>query len=90
MNRNDWSPWGPIQCVTRWADGIEFVSTASHGGFALSARRYYELTERLGPVALFLGNCLDHGRVWFEEDCDAQHVVRAFPRIFRRKPRSEY
>jgi len=28
----DWSPWGTIDQVSRIAEGIEFVSTPSHGG----------------------------------------------------------
>jgi hypothetical protein len=30
------SPWGHVQDVTNHAEGIDFVGTASHGGFYLT------------------------------------------------------
>jgi len=70
------SPWGPVQHTERVADGIVFVSTASHGGFVLSPKRLMEMRAR------FKRNPYGRSR-YFEEDCRAALVVIAFPELFR-------
>jgi len=83
---NDQTPWGRAQQITTWADGIQFISTASHGGFYLSPTRYWELVDRKGTPKLFVGNSEQLGGYWFEEDCDARQVAEAFPEIMNGKP----
>jgi len=57
------SPWGTVQHSHRFAEGIWFVSTASHGGYWLSEQRQKEFHE----VEAFK----DFGPQWLEEDCEA-------------------
>jgi len=70
------SPWGAIQSQQTVAPGIEFVSTASHGGCYVSDDRLAELpaavrdAERFNPP----GN-------WYEEDCEVAIVIVAFPEV---------
>ena len=68
------TPWGPSQHVETIANGIQFVSTASHGGMLLSPARFARMPAKHRKT--FAG-----GR-WFEEDCDAAKVVVAFPKHF--------
>ena len=56
------SPWGGIQHQEVLADGIVAVSTASHGGIVLSAKRQRQLNYK-GK------NFLNDNEFW-EEDCD--------------------
>lgn len=71
------SPWGIIDRHTNHAPGIDFVSTPSHGGFRLSPERFAELCKRLGETPkLFCRS--DLPGYWFEEDCDARLVAKAF------------
>lgn len=59
MLKLTYSPWGFVQATTVVADGIYFVSTASHGGIKLDAKH-----QALMP---------EHWRKeggWYEEDCD--------------------
>ena len=75
------TPWGQADRVTKWKDGLWFVSTPSHGGFRLSEPTYRDLIQRLGYIPdLFVG--YQGGFWWFEEDCDAGIVSAAFPEIF--------
>jgi hypothetical protein len=69
------SPWGRIQSVKVFADGVVFVSTAGHGGFWLSTERNRDLQSMM-PFNTFAGGC------WYEEDCDACLVAAAFPDLF--------
>lgn len=71
------TPWGSAQHVTKIADGIEFVSTAGHGGFCLSNERQQVLAQRFPKFKPFTGN-----RMWLEEDCDALLVYVLFPEYF--------
>lgn len=73
------SPWGRVQDWTQHGDGIEFVSTAGHGGFHLDRTRmqtFRKLFPRFDTYA---------GGPWFEEDCDAALVIVAFPDRFSRE-----
>ena len=58
------TPWGGAQRVERIAEGIWFVSTASHGGFWLAPYRRAEI-----PDALVAATILKTAE-WFEEDVD--------------------
>ena len=66
-----YSPWGKIQTSKVIADGIEKVSTSSHGGFKLNRKRnagVHPLWRRAGG--------------WYEEDCEWAIVVLTYPILF--------
>ena len=72
------TPWGTAQHVTQLADGVCFVSTASHGGFKLSAERNAKV-----PKAWREGSFGGQGlQGWYEEDCDVALVMLTFPELF--------
>lgn len=73
--KNARCPWGSAQQTRRIADGIDWISTAGHGGFRLSEERYGEMPEWLRP-------CSFTGDQFFEEDCSWCAVVLAFPHLF--------
>lgn len=65
------TPWGPSQGSTKYADGIEFHTTARHGGFKLDRARnaqVHEAWRRKGG--------------WYEEDCEAAIVIFTFSSVF--------
>lgn len=72
------TPWGPAQTVIKVARGITMYSTASHGGFHLSPSRNakipYEAKENTW--------CQQGLNGWYEEDCDAEIVLKTFPEYF--------
>ena len=63
------SPWGTIQHVEPLADGVVFVSTASHGGAWLSPAAQARMPATIVPM---------HGRRWYEEDCEICAVLLVF------------
>ena len=67
-----YSIWGPVQIFQTIAPGIFQVTTASHGGFTLSAERIAEMPTALQKPD---GNC-------FEDDCAWCLVVLSFPAYF--------
>lgn len=72
------SPWGAVQDSEVIADGIVYVSTASHGGIWVSADRLPRIQKVFQDYAEYWsGSCQ-----WFEEDCAAQCVVVSFPEYF--------
>jgi len=71
-----YTPWGNAQQTDTIADGITWVSTASHGGFILSAERRAAMPKSLREFATFAGGNA------YEEDCDAAIVIAAFPECF--------
>ena len=74
------TPWGIAQTVGKVAEGIWFVTTASHGGYVLDAER-----NAVVPMAVRLASFQGQGVLgYYEEDCDWRHVVRAFPEHFDR------
>lgn len=77
MKRNDPTPWGAADIVTRVADGIWFCSTPSHGGYKLSAERLAQLRQKFPGLKKTFA-----GFPWFEEDCDWAYVALAFPEHF--------
>lgn len=60
------TPWGEADHVESVADGIDFVSTASHGGYKLSRDR----NATIPPV-------FRQRSGWYEEDCQ-RHIVEHF------------
>lgn len=73
------SPWGAIQEAQQPFAGVWQVSTASHGGFYLSAERREAMPQKY-IRASFNGQ----GRGgWFEEDCDWCFVALSFPDEWR-------
>lgn len=66
------SRWGAVQHVTPIAEGIDFVSTAGHGGIVLSDDRQQEMH----PALRISGN-------QYEEDCEYSLVVINFPQFFK-------
>ncbi|MBL0967002.1 MAG: hypothetical protein IBJ05_09295, partial [Blastomonas sp.] len=65
------TPWGSSQSATRYAQGILFYTTASHGGFHLDPERNAAM-----PPAL----CLPGG--WYEEDVDWALIAAGYPELF--------
>ena len=61
------TPWGPGQHLYRIAEGIDYITTASHGGLRLSAERVKQLPASYKP---FTGD-----KKWAEEDCDMGIVL---------------
>jgi hypothetical protein len=65
------TPWGPAQQKVAYGRGINFYSTAGHGGYKVSTKLNASMP--------------DHLRIpdgWYEEDCDWARVVAAFPDRF--------
>jgi hypothetical protein len=79
VNKPTSSPWGAIQDAEQVFAGVWQVSTASHGGFYLSAERREAMPQKY-IQASFNGQ----GRTgWFEEDCDWSLVCLSFPEEWR-------
>ena len=74
------TPWGRSEHARVIAEGIVFHSTASHGGFKLSAGRLAEMPGALRRISL--ESKLHGPGGWFEEDCEAAAVVFGFPQLF--------
>lgn len=76
--------WGKAQTCNQVAHGITEVSTASHGGFVLSAKRMAEMPKQYKACSFTKDN-------HFEEDCSWCAVVMAWPEYFdsERKHRAE-
>lgn len=72
------SPWGVVQDEEIIADGIVYVSTASHGGIWVAK----ELLGRIQWQMLDYAAYWSGSSQWFEEDCAAQCVVVSFPEYF--------
>lgn len=67
------TPWGVSQGMTVYAEGVEFHSTAGHGGFKLSAKR----NGQVHPLLRVMDG-------WYEEDCAWALVAITFPDLFTR------
>lgn len=72
------SPWGIVQDEETIADGIVYVSTASHGGIWVSPELLGRVQEAMRDYAAYWSGSSQ----WFEEDCAAQCVVVSFPELF--------
>ena len=70
------TPWGVANEATRFAPGIVFYSTPSHGGFHLSEHRQAYVESILPEFETFAKG------PWYEEDCDACLVVVVWPEYF--------
>lgn len=66
------TPWGPSQSEREHAPGIVFYSTASHGGYHLSDKRYADFCK----IPHFA-----HWTQWLEEDCEACLVYLRWPEL---------
>jgi len=66
--------WGAAQNKIKFATGINFYTTASHGGFVLSKGKNAQMPEYLRN-----DNCS------YEEDCEFAKVILAFPQYFKEK-----
>jgi len=67
------TPWGLSQHCEVLSNGIEFHSTASHGGYRLSEEHKKVMRAKKLPV-----------KTWYEEDCECLYVIKAFPELFSR------
>lgn len=65
------TPWGTSQGATIYAEGVTCHSTASHGGFHLSAERNRKVHSMLRTSGGY-----------YEEDCHWAAVAQAFPELF--------
>jgi len=72
------SPWGAVQSRKQIADGIEWITTARHGGFRLSRDRWDAMTPHLKAISFTADE-------FFEEDCSYCAVILAFPEEFTDK-----
>ena len=72
------TPWGPSQGAVRYGEGVVFHSTASHGGFHLSADR----NARVHPLLRQAGG-------WYEEDAAWAAVATAWPDLFTGQERRQ-
>jgi hypothetical protein len=66
------TPWGPIDELETITEGIDLVSTASHGGYILSEKRQKDMPDHL-----------TNHTAYYEEDCEGRFVELAFPDIFK-------
>lgn len=72
------TPWGTADVVELIAPGIEWVCTASHGGYRLSPDR-----NRQVPTAFRALSFAERGQQgWYEEDSDWCMVALTFPDLF--------
>lgn len=70
------SPWGAVQQRETLAPGIEWVSTASHGGILLSPERHAKVRAKFPGFTTWAGGAA------YEEDQDVCAVVVTFPEVF--------
>ena len=66
-----YTPWGPSQGATVFAEGVVCHSTAGHGGFHLATDRNAKVDRRLRRPA-----------GWYEEDAEWAIVALTFPHLF--------
>ncbi|MAZ85051.1 DUF7007 domain-containing protein [Pannonibacter phragmitetus] len=71
MRSRAYTPWGPSQGATVFAEGIICHSTAGHGGFHLSGARNASVDSRLRKKD-----------GWYEEDAEWAIVAITFPHLF--------
>lgn len=67
--------WGKIDAHTNIAEGIDWVSTASHGGYIVSPAALAKMPKNLRACSFTQDN-------HFEEDCSWVGVILAFPHLF--------
>lgn len=69
------TPWGDADYEKKYAEGITFYSTPSHGGFKLSPERIAEIPKPLRGLGGYTES-------WYEEDCAWAAVAFTFPEVF--------
>lgn len=62
-----YSPWGPVQDRTPIAEGVSWVSTASHGGLMVTSKAASKYLSAKAVEVAYPGQCGNY--VCFEEDC---------------------
>lgn len=72
------SPWGIVEGEEQIAEGIIYVSTASHGGIWVARELLPRIQKEMRDYAKYWSGSSQ----WFEEDCAAQCVVVSFPEYF--------
>ena len=72
------SPWGTVQYVYPYAEGVISVGTAGHGGIWLSDERLAQMPANEQSTD-----------GWYEEDCEAVFPLRRFRMSYacKAKPR---
>lgn len=70
MNTIKNSPWGQVDQETKYAEGVFFVSTPSHGGFMIHK------SVALSPAAREEAEVFNNEYYCFEEDCLAYIVAQ--------------
>lgn len=81
---NDPSPWGKIEYVEEWADGIYRIHTSSHGGAWISPSRAAEMPTWTHEITAYAPK-----PQWWEEDCEILIVLHVFADELYRKPDDE-
>jgi uncharacterized protein DUF7007 len=79
------TPWGTAQTATYYGKGIVAYSTASHGGFHVSAA----LNEQIPWYLRQADKYADGVMGWYEEDCGWAIVVVSFPERFSKQLRED-
>lgn len=70
------TPWGVAQIAYNYGRGMQFYSTAGHGGFHLSGRVNEAVPEYMRQA-----------NGWYEEDCEWAVVATVYPDMFDEKER---
>ncbi len=70
------SPWGEVQTIRAIAPGIDYLTTAGHGGLYLDQERWKELHATFPMFKPFAG------QGYLEEDCDYNYAVLCWPQFF--------
>ncbi len=80
-----YSPWGKVQSCTTLCDGVFSVNTESHGGIMV---HQIAAGNVLSGAAIKCGFA-DGSYLCFEEDCDAQVVIRELMdrKLYRKRDR---
>jgi len=65
------TPWGKSDYAKRYAVGVMFYETPSHGGFHLSPKKN-----------VLVHSALRNDDGWYEEDCEWAKVALTFPALF--------
>ena len=76
------NPWGKIQRSTDIAPGIRYISTAGHGGYALSRDRWEAMPAHYKACSFTQDQFFEHDISWCA-------VVMAYPQYFGETLRQE-
>jgi len=75
------SPWGVIQDIKTYENGILYVSTPSHGGMWVPDLLIDDMSKAAREYAAQWSH--GWGDQWFEHDLAIAFVVGAFPKLFK-------